>query len=205
MKNVFFYCSFLVFLACGNGLENVEIVEDDGSVTHYTRKKDNFAKEGLLTRMDQAGTKIEEAHYQNDTLHGERRLYYETGELHIIENHDHGIFKGPYQMFHKNGQLKFEAQYQQGTLEGKGQSYYEDGQLKEVVTFDNNEENGPFEEYHPNGKIKARGEYLGGDNEHGLLEIFDETGELIKKMQCAKGICRTSWEKGQPDTGSADI
>ena len=72
------------------------------------------------------------------------------------------------------------------------------------MAFDKNEENGPFEEYHPNGKIKAKGTYLAGDNEHGLLEIFDDKGELIKKMQCKKGVCRTTWKK-EDSTNSKKI
>ena len=204
MKNLLLYTCCLFFLtACGNGLETVETKEDDGSMIRYSRKKDNFAKHGLFTRFNENNQKIEEANYQNDTLHGQRQLYHESGELKIVENHQNGDFEGDYQIFYKNGQVKFEAVYTKGVMSGKGKSYYEDGQLKEVVTFKNNEENGPFEEFHPNGKIKARGNYIDGDNEDGLLELFDENGELIKKMQCTHGICRTSWTKegmeSQPD------
>lgn len=203
MKNCLLYCFCFIFLfACDNGLETVEEKEDDGSLTRYVRKKENFAKQGQLVRLDGKGQKQEEAQYEDDVLHGERRLYYETGELQIVEHHTKGKFEGPYQIFHKNGQLKFEAVYQNGMLEGQGKSYYDDGQLKEVVVFANNEENGPFEEYHPNGKVKARGQYLEGDNEHGLLELFDENGELIKKMNCTRGICRTSWEKDKGEANS---
>ncbi|MEM9822956.1 MAG: hypothetical protein AAF985_17885 [Bacteroidota bacterium] len=197
-----FYCFCLLFLfGCDNGLETVEEKAEDGSVTRYVRKKENFAKHGLLVRIDANGLKLEESNYEEDVLHGERRLYYESGELQIVEHHTQGQFEGSYQIFHKNGQVKFEAAYQNGSLEGKGKSYYEDGQVKEIVTFANNEENGPFEEFHPNGKVKARGEYLDGDNEHGLLELFDEDGVLVKKMNCTRGICRTSWKK---DKGEAE-
>ena len=194
MKNYLLYAvALFFFVSCGDGLEVVDMKEEDGTTVRYSRKKENFAKHGLFTRFNENNQKVEEAHYQDDTLHGERRLYFETGELKIVENHQNGLFEGPYQIFHKNGQVKFEATYVNGALEGKGQSYYDDGQLKEVVLFKNNDENGPFEEYHPNGKIKTRGNYLDGDSEHGLLELFDEAGQLTKKMQCTKGICRTTW------------
>ena len=44
-------------------------------------------------------------------------------------------------------------------------------------------------------KTKAAGNYLAGDNEHGELKLFDENGELIKKMNCNNGLCQTSWTK----------
>ncbi len=197
MLRISFYISYLFFFfACSNGLETVEKTEDDGAVIRYTRLKTNFAKQGAFTKKDANGIKIEDAQYLNDTLHGERRLYYfETGELQITETYNKGAFSGPYKIYYKNGQIKFEGNYNNGILEGKTKGFYDDGQLKEIVAFDKNEENGPFEEYHPNGKIKAKGTYLNGDNEHGLLEIFDEKGTLIKKMQCEKGVCRTTWKK----------
>ena len=46
-----------------------------------------------------------------------------------------------------------------------------------------------------NGKTKATGTYLEGDNEHGELKLFDENGELTKKMNCNRGACRTTWTK----------
>lgn len=63
----------------------------------------------------------------------------------------------------------------------------------EEVMFADNEENGPFTEYHKNGSLKAEGNYLNGDNEHGLLKLYNEEGELVRKMQCDSGICQTTW------------
>jgi len=192
----FLIYSLLFLFACSNGLETVETTEEDGTKVKYTRYKTNYAKQGLYIKKDTEGKKIEEAEYVNDTLHGERRLFYfETGELQTTETYVKGIFNGAYKIYHKNGKVKFEGNYTNGVLMGQCKGFYDDGQLKEIVAFDKNEENGPFEEYHPNGKIKAKGTYLNGDNEHGLLEIFDEKGELIKKMQCEKGVCRTTWTK----------
>ena len=72
--------------------------------------------------------------------------------------------------------------------------YYKNGQKKEEVTFENNEENGPFVEYNENGSLAAKGSYLNGDFEHGLLEIYDGQGVLVRKMNCDKGICNTTWK-----------
>jgi antitoxin component YwqK of YwqJK toxin-antitoxin module len=69
----------------------------------------------------------------------------------------------------------------------------------ETVTLVDNEENGPFEEFYENGNKKAVGSYKGFDTdmnrprEHGELLMYDESGTLIKKMNCDMGICRTKW------------
>ena len=53
-----------------------------------------------------------------------------------------------------------------------------------------------FEEYYTNGKIKWKGSYRNGDHEYGLLEKYDSTGVLVKKMECdSLFICRTVWKK----------
>jgi antitoxin component YwqK of YwqJK toxin-antitoxin module len=106
-----------------------------------------------------------------------------------------GAFQGAWKTFHENGQLKLEGEYIDNKMEGLWKGYYDNGGLKEEVHFKGNEENGAFIEYYKNGKLKAEGAYLGGDNENGLLKLYDETGELIKKMDCKKGVCRTIWTK----------
>ena len=65
----------------------------------------------------------------------------------------------------------------------------------EETRLANNEENGPFKEYYKNGKVKTEGTYQRGPYEHGELLMYNEAGELVKKMQCADGECHTTWEK----------
>ena len=79
-------------------------------------------------------------------------------------------------------------------MTGKWKGYYDNGALKEEVIFVNNQENGPFIEYYPNGKLKAEGTYLEGDYEQGELKLYNESGELIRRMNCEKGVCKTVWK-----------
>lgn len=192
LKNYFTIALILLLASCSR-LEKVELTEDFGERVVYTRSKKDFAKEGKFSRFDQNGKKIEEAHYKNDTLHGQRVLYYPSGQIETEEFYERGIFHGSFKNYFEDGQLKQEGQYQNGAMEGEWKSYYANQQLKESVQFENNNENGPFKEYHPNGQLKAEGSYLGGDFEHGPLMLYNESGQLIKKMDCQKGICRTTW------------
>lgn len=188
---------FLYLVAgCNAGLETVEKKDAEGNlVERFQRRKTDFAREGLYEQFFPDGSRIEVASYRNDTLDGQRTLYYENGQLQYTENYDMGQFHGPYRAYYPSGQLKLEQQYFNNRLEGESRAWYENGQLKEVVQFEQNQENGPFREYYPNGQLKAEGTYLEGDNEHGELKLYDEDGTLVRVMQCDRGICRTTWEK----------
>ena len=179
--------------ACSSKLETVESTDEYGYIVKYTRSKDDFAKQGLYTRLGKDGKKMEEANYVNDTLHGPRTLFYPNGQAEIIEQYHKGQFAGIFKTFHESGKIKLEGEYINGVMQGQWKGYYESGQLKETVQFESNEENGPFVEYYDNGNLKAEGAYLNGDNEHGELKLYDENGQLNKKMNCKMGVCRTTW------------
>lgn len=184
----------LLFISCKKTTETIESKNELGYVERYERRLSDYAKEGLYLKLDPQGKKVEEAQYKNDTLDGWRILYNEKGDTQVIENYRAGVFDGDYKVFHDNGQLKLHTQYANNEIIGKLKGYYDNGALKEEVTFEKGVENGPFLEYHPNGKLKAEGAYLDGDSEHGELKLYNEAGELEKRMQCTKGVCKTVWE-----------
>ena len=192
---VFFFLMVSLLLGCsGSQLETVEVETEDGYVEKYSRNKTDFAREGLYSKINSAGITVEEATYKRDTLHGYRILYSEKGDTQVVETYKLGLFSGPYKSFYENGQLELEGMYEGNMMGGEWRRYYDTGELMEVVTFRENEENGPFIEYFRNGNLKAEGHYLNGDNEHGELKLYNEKGELIRKMNCEHGVCRTSWK-----------
>jgi len=152
-------------------------------------------RHGRYEMYNEAGQLIEEAHYRNDSLHGVRVLYYADGDTQIVEHYRRGDFVGLFRAYYEDGQLEAQGQYVDNQMKGEWRRFYRNGQLMEVVTFEENRENGPFIEYHSNGNLKAEGQYLKGDNEHGLLKIYDKSGELKRKMQCEHGVCRTVWQR----------
>jgi len=180
---------------CGSDIETIKTRNEFGHVERYERRKKDFAKEGLYQRFHKDGYLVEEAHYSNDSLHGERKFYYPNGTVERTEHHRKGVFHGKFQQFYETGQLQLEQEFVNGVLQGTGSAWYPTGQLKEKVTFQNNEENGPFEEWYENGKPKATGNYLDGDNEHGTLKLYDTLGQLERILECQRGACRTTWER----------
>ncbi|MEM1122384.1 MAG: hypothetical protein AAGJ18_18195, partial [Bacteroidota bacterium] len=183
-------------LACSSNIKTIEVQNDAGVIIErYEQNVKTEQKEGKSEFFTDEGELLETAFYENGELNGKRILYHENGEIQAIEQYVNGEFSDIYQAFYENKQLELEGKYINGQMEGEWKRYYDSGELMEVVTFAANEENGPFVEYYKNGKMKAAGAYLDGDNEHGELKLFDENGELTKKMNCEKGICRTIWTK----------
>lgn len=182
---------FVVFLtSCSQPPEEKYI----GSLQDYPGEK-----EGTLKSYYENGNLYEEAQYAKGKIDGFRKMYFEDGSgVMIEETYKQGVYDGAYIKRHPNGTIKVRGDYLAGSMEGIWKTYYASGDLKDEVTMHDNLENGPFKEYHENGKIKALGTYIEGEQEHGLLQLFDDSGTLIKKMDCDMGICRTTWtlEKG---------
>jgi antitoxin component YwqK of YwqJK toxin-antitoxin module len=151
-------------------------------------------KEGLIEAYTEDGKLYETGKFKNGVLNGNRKIYYPSGQLQILETYVAGVFEGPYVKFYENGKKKVEGVYANSSMEGIWKTYYEDGSLKDEVTMHDNMENGPFKEYYQNGNQKAIGTYKDGESEHGPLQLFDESGTLVKKMACDHGICRTTWK-----------
>lgn len=179
-------------------LETVEKRDGEGLLERYQRRKTDFAKEGLYQIFSPDGALLEEAHYFNDTLDGERKYFYPNGSVESIEHFQKGEYHGKYQKFHENGQLKIEQEFVNGAMQGFSLRYYPSGVLEEKVTIRDNDENGPFWEYWENGKIKAEGYYIPSDDgplEQGELREYDENGQLIRIADCNNGVCLTRSKK----------
>ncbi len=179
-------------------LETVENRDSDGRLERYQRRKTDFAKEGLYQRFSPEGTLLEEAHYLNDSLNGERKYFFPNGTVESIEHYQKGEYHGKYQKFYESGQLKIEQEFVDGAMQGFSLRYYPNGVLEEKVTIRDSEENGPFWEYYENGNLKAEGSYVPSEDaslEQGELKEYDENGQLIRIADCNKGVCLTRWKK----------
>jgi len=180
--------------AVSAGLELVEQTDGFGYLVRYQRRIADGVRQGRYQRIGPAGVLREEAYYLADTLHGPRVLFHPSGDTLSIEHYHRGAFEGPYRQYYENGELQLAGQYQNNEVSGKWHQYYDSGELMEIVTFEHNVEKGPFVEYYRNGNLKAEGAYLDGDYEHGLLKLYDESGALVRKMDCEQGVCRTIWQ-----------
>ncbi len=192
--------STVIVLSSCSHTERVETEEYGMKVVYYV-DTETGAREGLYQKFELNGTLYEEANYVSDTLQGRRTIFFKNGNPEIEENYASGVLNGAYTTYYEEGGKDIEGEYRNGVMEGIWKRHYPSGQIMELVTFADNAENGPFTEYHENGNLKAEGQYAGGNREQGLLKLYDENGELYKKMECDDGICHTTWTRPgyQPD------
>ena len=192
-SKIFLLCALLAGVtgsSCSN-LETVEIKNPDGQVVErYERNPETLAKHGEYRRFDEDNILMEIAHYEDDVLDGERRVFYEDGTtVQAIEQYEQGDFVGTYQTFYPSGNLKLEGNYTDNEMNGIWKKYYDSGELAEEVRMENSLEQGAFKEYYRNGNLKAEGTYRDGDNEHGELKLYNEDGSLDRIMDCDMGRC----------------
>ncbi len=185
IRKITFIFIILNVFACSKPVEIIQEHDDnDNLIVEYQRRKDDFAKHGWYKRYYPTGELNEEAKYTDNKITGQRKMYFKNGDIQVIETHSNGKFEGLYQSFYDNGKLEQEGNYANNTMSGEWKFHYKTGELREVVQFKNNQENGPFKEYFKNGNLKFEGIYEGGDYEVGELKKYDESGNLIAKMNC---------------------
>jgi antitoxin component YwqK of YwqJK toxin-antitoxin module len=187
--------SLLLLASCQPKTLWLENKDEWGFLEKFEAHALDSIKNGAYYRYYPKGALYEQSNYKHGFLEGERRLFHEDGYLEVKENYKEGKFEGEWLRYWPNGRVKLSGIYQDNAMTGEWKKFYESGKISERTQFVNNEENGAFFEYYENGNLKAKGHYLHGDYEQGELELYNEEGELIKRMDCDKGICRTLWEK----------
>jgi antitoxin component YwqK of YwqJK toxin-antitoxin module len=192
IKKVAFFTFMVVLLAC-NKTETITETDHNGFKITFERDKISKRKDGKFTKFYASGAKNEECVFQQDSLQGERKLFYENGQVQVVENYKNNRYEGNYKSFYENGTVEQEGLYVNNQMSGEWKTYYKNGQLKEVVTFAHNLENGPFREFFENGKLKTEGTYSEGDTEVGELKEYHVSGQLIRISNCVGGACKTTW------------
>lgn len=196
---IFHLMVYLSSAGCAGSKEKVMIRDGAGNLVEQYETTGDSIRDGVSEKFDAEGNLASRQEYRNGILHGERLIFDGGGQIQVREQYQNGEFEGPYQYYYPSGQVEMEGTYRSNVMVGDWKRYYENGQLREIVHFEDNQENGPFVEYYENGKMKAEGQYYHGDNEHGLLKLYDESGDLYRKMECDSGKCHTIWKRDDQD------
>lgn len=189
---------FFIIISCGD--KKIVLLDDQGNLSEVYFVNNNGDKHGEYRSYFSKDTLKEVSFYNNGQLSGKRTLYFQNGQVEIMETYtDNGILHGPYISYYPTGQKKLEKTYIENVIKGILTVYYPTGTTKEIVAMEGNQENGPFTEYYENGIIHWKGNYRNGDHEFGRLIEYDTLGNEIKIMQCdTQAICNTIWKLGMP-------
>lgn len=196
MNNRLVLLSFIILsLAFGSCGDKTIITQyESGEKYEEYQYTGDSLKHGWYKSYSPGGILIEESTYVDGKLDGPRRIFTDKGELEVTEHYSMDALEGTFKTYHTNGKVKLEGVYTENVLSGIVKGYYPTGELMEEVMFEDNQEQGPFKEYHKNGNLKWQGTYRNGDKEFGLLQEYDEEGQLIRKMMCDdNAICTTTW------------
>ncbi len=175
-----------------------------GLIVEYEENVDG-EKNGQYLLMTPDEDTLEKSYYVNDLLQGTRTIYTDSGTVEMVELYEKGKLQGDYKGYYPSGTLKYKGKYNSGEMKGVWTFYYETGDIKEKVTYDQNEENGPFSEYDESGTLRAKGKYLNGDNENGLLYLYDDKGAPARVMDCDMGVCITQWTPDSTEVSFDDF
>lgn len=193
--SIILFIGILLVAGCSKQVTKSEVDPDSGFKTEYVIRQTDSIYHGPYTKSDSAGLLLERGNYVEGELHGIREILFPDGSVKVRERYNNGKMHDLYEYFFPNGQHELKGYYVDGAMYGAWKKFDDKGNLVEVVTMVNNEEMGPFTEYNAAGKLQAEGVYLHGPNEDGVLNLYDDAGELYKKMLCDSGICITTWEK----------
>ena len=208
---IIIYFVILSLVACSsNKTEMIEVKNESGKIIEtFAINKENGKKNGVRKQFsEENGALVLEENYKEDILEGKRTFFFENEQPQEIENYENGKLVGQVLSYYKDGKLLMKTPYilknGESTLEGVLEKFYPNGQLKEKVNLINNAYNGSFEEYHEHGQLIVKGNYkedrFGDEIEVGIIEFFDSTGVLIRKLDCQFdeesqiGRCKTIWK-----------
>lgn len=166
-------------------------------IVNYSQNKRN----GEFLEFADSGILYSKSYYVNDTLQGERRIFYPTQELHFLYNYLNGNYHGEAYEFDKDSVIISIFNYNKGKLvrrelinrydsknnkTGIWKTYSSSGILREEGEYKNGKRNGIFKQYKYNGELEELKKYnmneLEQDAEElNFVELYKEyypTGEL---------------------------
>jgi antitoxin component YwqK of YwqJK toxin-antitoxin module len=145
--------------------------------------------------IKEVGTYVRtETPWENGKIHGNKIVRGTNGKISSECTFVNGLQQGIAKSYGPDGSVVSEIPYKDGEKNGEA-VYYHAGtdQVKRKVTYKDDLINGTTVEYYPNGKIKRRMQ-IKDSRMHGVIEMFDEDGNLAKKMYCLNGETVTEAE-----------
>ena len=167
----------------------VNSMKDNASFSLVTDKSYDLNLYEIIT--EEFKNKLLEGYliFKKDGLfNGEKREYYEEGEIKAITPFKNSLAEGTYISYYPNGNMEEKYTYVNGEENGEGFSYYENGKLEEKYFMKNGKLDGEAVNYFEDGKIKNKAIFKDGvtleeeiykDNE--IRKNTFKNGEVIQQ------------------------
>ena len=96
--------------------------------------------------------------YVKGNLHGEKKVYYENGELAEVANYANGELHGNRKLYSVKGIVLEDLQYKNGELHGPAKIYNGKGELVSEGIYRNDKHHGTWK-YYENGNLKEEKDF----------------------------------------------
>ena len=167
----------------------VNSMKDNASFSLVTDKSYDLNLYEIITEEFKNKLLKEYLIFKKDGLfNGEKREYYEEGEIKAITPFKNSLAEGTYISYYPNGNMEEKYTYVNGEENGEGFSYYENGKLEEKYFMKNGKLDGEAINYFEDGKIRNKSIFKDGvlleeeiykDNE--IRKNTFKNGEVIRQ------------------------
>ena len=167
----------------------VNSMKDNASFSLVTDKSYDLNLYEIITEEFKNKLLKEYLIFKKDGLfNGEKREYYEEGEIKAITPFKNSLAEGTYISYYPNGNMEEKYTYVNGEENGEGFSYYENGKLEEKYFMKNGKLDGEAINYFEDGKIKNKAIFKDGvtleeeiykDNE--IRKNTFKNGEIVQQ------------------------
>ena len=167
----------------------VNSMKDNASFSLVTDKSYDLNLYEIITEEFKNKLLKEYLIFKKDGLfNGEKREYYEEGEIKAITPFKNSLAEGTYISYYPNGNMEEKYTYVNGEENGEGFSYYENGKLEEKYFMKNGKLDGEAINYFEDGKIRNKSIFKDGvlleeeiykDNE--IRKNTFKNGEVIQQ------------------------
>ena len=167
----------------------VNSMKDNASFSLVTDKSYDLNLYEIITEEFKNKLLKEYLIFKKDGLfNGEKREYYEEGEIKAITPFKNSLAEGTYISYYPNGNMEEKYTYVNGEENGKGFSYYENGKLEEKYFMKNGKLDGEAINYFEDGKIRNKSIFKDGvlleeeiykDNE--IRKNTFKNGEIVQQ------------------------
>ena len=120
--------------------------------------------------------------YLNGHLHGNEKVFYQSGRLKSLGHFNKGVLTGTVELYYEDGSIQARVNFNNGIKQGRAISYYPDGNKQLEQLFIDGKLDGLHRTWYENGNVMKSIPYSKG-MVHGTLETYYESGGVFEEVE----------------------
>ena len=120
--------------------------------------------------------------YLNGHLHGNEKVFYQSGRLKSLGHFNKGVLTGTVELYYEDGSIQARVNFNNGIKQGRAISYYPDGNKQLEQLFIDGKLDGLHRTWYENGNVMKSIPYSNG-MVHGTLETYYESGGVFEEVE----------------------